>query len=488
MILILSTRTSLVFSFLDRYASLAVGIASSLILARVLKPHELGAFSVAMALLALTATVRDFGAGQYLLQEKDLTPDRIRAVWSVQLGLGIALAAIVALASVPAAAFYDEPAMRDIMLLLAVNYLINPFGSVTYAWLMREMRYDAIAVIRFSSTIVTASVSIWFALHEHGAISLAWGSLSGTLTNAAMATLFRPKDYPWMPGRREIRRVLSFGTKITSTSILNTLSTNTPDFFLGKLQGLTSAGLYSRSNGLVAMFHRLVADSVSTVAQSLFARNRRLVGSFHMEFLRATSYVTVIGWSFTACLALLAHPLTRLLYGSQWDDSVDLTRMLAFAMFCSTPSLLCYHALLACGAAKKLLIAVSINTVTVIFLAGFGSFFGLLSLGIGIAMASTIASVVWLKLTRSELHFEWQTLRSELFRCACVTSLTALPAAVAFLAWGSAPSQQLMPLALGAVGGAILFVAGLRLFHHPLLFELIIVRNRIFRRPAGGAE
>lgn len=62
-----------------------------MIIARLLTPGEIGVFSVTMVLLAFVGTVRDLGAGEYLVQEKELTTQRIKAVWAVQLGLGLVL-------------------------------------------------------------------------------------------------------------------------------------------------------------------------------------------------------------------------------------------------------------------------------------------------------------------------------------------------------------------------------------------------------------
>src|SRR6185503_18827477 len=103
----MSTRKSLFFSFLDRYASLLITVASPMVIARLLTPTEIGVFSVTMVLLMFVATVRDMGAGQYLIQEKNLTTERIRAVWAVQLGLGLGLACLVLLASNLVAVFYN---------------------------------------------------------------------------------------------------------------------------------------------------------------------------------------------------------------------------------------------------------------------------------------------------------------------------------------------------------------------------------------------
>ena len=210
----MSTRHSLFFSFLDRYASLAIAMVSSMVIARLLTPAEIGVFSVTMVLLVFVNSVRDMGAGQYLVQEKELTTERIRAVWAVQLGLGLALTCIVLLISYPVAIFYNEPRMRDILFVVALNYAINPFGSLTNAWLAREMRFQSLAAMRFSSGLCGTLVTTWMAWKNYGPISLAFGSLASTVVNALVAVYFRPKFFPWLPGIREIKRVLTFGSKL----------------------------------------------------------------------------------------------------------------------------------------------------------------------------------------------------------------------------------------------------------------------------------
>ncbi|MBK7356833.1 MAG: oligosaccharide flippase family protein [Propionivibrio sp.] len=80
-----------------------------------------------MVLLGFVATFCDLGAGQYLVQQKELTEERIRATWSVQLGLGLFIALLILAAAIPTASFYNEPRMLDIMLVLALNFAITPF-------------------------------------------------------------------------------------------------------------------------------------------------------------------------------------------------------------------------------------------------------------------------------------------------------------------------------------------------------------------------
>src|SRR5262245_45897347 len=129
----MSTRRAFVFSFVDRYAALIIHTVSAMIIARLLTPAEIGVYSLTMVLLGFIATFRDLGAGQYLVQRKDLAVEHVRATWAVQLGLGLLFAAVIALASLPVSRFYEEPRMVAIMLVLALNFALTPFQALPYA-------------------------------------------------------------------------------------------------------------------------------------------------------------------------------------------------------------------------------------------------------------------------------------------------------------------------------------------------------------------
>jgi len=468
----LSIRKSLIYSYLDRYASLAISILSSMVIARLLTPEDIGVFSVTMVLISFVATVRDLGAGQYLVQEKELTTDRIRAVWAVQLGLGLLLAILVVIGSFPIASFYKEPRMQHIMLLVAANYAINPFGSLTYAWQMREMRFDALAIVRFTSTLAGAVVGIYMAWTGHGPISLAYGSLATTLTNALMAVFYRPRDFPWLPGFKEIRRVLAFGSRLTGSSILQTISGSAPELLLGKLQNMTSVGLFSRASGLVAMFNRMVLEGMHVVAISWFAKQLRQNNNISDPFLAATCYATALGWAFCLGLMCLAQPVIRVMYGHQWDDAVDLTRLIAFSLACALPAALCQPALMAKGSVTRMLRVNVQTTALTVALIAIGACFSLMAMGLCVALAAALRSWLWLAAAHKEVDFTWSALLSQSLSSATVAAASAIGPLCALWVYGPYPAESWQPLLLGVPTAFAGFLLSIILCKHPLLDEI----------------
>jgi O-antigen/teichoic acid export membrane protein len=476
----MSTRKSLAYSFLDRYSGLAISVAASMVIARLLTPTDIGVFSVVMVLLMFVSTVRDMGTGQYLIQEKDLTTARIRSVWAVQLGLGFALATLVLLASYPISVFYREPRMLPIMIVVAINYAINPFGSLTYAWLMREMRFRSIALMRFSSALASAMVSVWMAWQGHGPISLAFGSLAGTAVNALMAVLFRPASFPWLPGITEVRRVLSFGSKLTGSSLLTVCASSAPELIIGKLEDLTAAGLYSRANGLLLMFNRLFVDAIGAVCLPWFAQHARASISLSEPFLKATGYITALGWSFCFFVLFTSYPLLRLLYGSQWDAAVDLTRLLAISTAFSIAASLGQTALLSVGRVNVIARVSIINALLSVAMYAIGGWFGLIGMGVAAIVSQGIGAALTLRAAKRQFNISVAQLVQVFSRSAGVSMAASIGPCLVFLYYGSFPSQYIEALALASCSVAIGFISAVFFFNHPLRQEIEAVWAKLF--------
>jgi O-antigen/teichoic acid export membrane protein len=479
----MSTRRALLLSFLDRYSGLVVTIISSMVIARLLKPEEIGVFSVAMAMLAFVATMRDMGAGQYIVQAQAVDDELLTAVWTILFSLGLTLSLAIALLSVPLSAFYGEPRLREVMWVMALTYVLTPIGSITFALLMRDMRFGAIAVMRFSSSLATAGVSIALALQGMGPISLAWGAFAGSVVTAVSSLFFRRHRQPWGLSFRGARAVLKFGSQLTATSMINTLVTSTPDFAIGKWQGMHAAGLYSRSNGLVAMVNRLFADAIWAVASAHFAKQKRELISQSTHFTYGLSIVTLVGFSFAIILGVLADPITRVLYGNQWGESVVLTQLLAVASAVTTCNSLCIALITGIGRADLVLRATLVSGAALLTAALLGASADLPTLGSFIVLASAFSGIVWLHYARRVCELPIRPLTKTLGRSA----LTAIAGCGLLLPVSSLSQFGAMPALLQVVAGVIMCTVGLAaaivLTSHELSAELKrLVRWRLSGR------
>lgn len=451
----MSTRKALALSFLDRYSGLVIHTASSMAIARLLTPSEIGIYSVTMVLLGFIATFRDLGAGQYLVQNKELSEEKMRATWSVQLALGTFLALVVLAVAVPTADFYREPQIFNIMLVLALNFAITPFLAYPNAWLVREMRFGSIAGVRFIGALVHAASAITMAWLGYGPVSLAWANALTTVASIIAIWIFAHPSLPWRPIVHGIGDVVSFGGKLTVTSLMNTLSGGAPELLLGKMSSMLDAGLFSRGQGLVTMFQRLVMDAVNSVALPYFAKQSRESGNLGVSFLVAMELVTGLGWAFFFGIALMAYPAIRILYGPQWDDAVDPARWLAISCAFAIPAAICPPVLIAVGAVNDVLKATLLSTVVTLIATAIGTQLSLLALSQCLIVSGAIASVIWIYTARKHISFAIGKMLFAWVKSMLVALGASAASLIAILNWGWRSTELLVPALLSGTGGLL---------------------------------
>ncbi|MEE8445630.1 MAG: oligosaccharide flippase family protein, partial [Alphaproteobacteria bacterium] len=179
-------------------------------MARLLTPAEIGIFSVGIAVVGMAHMLRGFGVGSYLIQEKELTRDKIRAAFTVALVIAWVMAGVLIALSGPMADFYDEPGVHQVMMVLSINFFLIPFSAPILALLNREMNFAALFCIGVMSTFAGAATSVTMAILGFGFMSLAWGSVAGILTTVVVANLNRPSLAQVLPSFRGWRQIVSF--------------------------------------------------------------------------------------------------------------------------------------------------------------------------------------------------------------------------------------------------------------------------------------
>jgi O-antigen/teichoic acid export membrane protein len=219
------------------------------------------------------------------------------------------------------------------------------------------------------------------------------------------------------------------------------------------------------------MFERLVMDAVNAVAFPLYAKEMRDGNDVSSTFLRAAALITALGWSFLVCLAVLAFPLVRVLYGDQWDAAVDPTRWLAAAMICAVPVHVCMVPMLATGAVRQVLQVAIISTCISVASAGIGAAFGLLALSQLLLPAAAGSSLLWLYAAKRHVAFKWRDLLGIFVRSAlCATAAGAVPLLVS-LALGWRSTEFLTTLLVAVPGAAVGFAGAAYLTRHPVWDE-----------------
>lgn len=371
-----SIRKSLGYSLLSSNAVTSLQFFGSLIIARLLTPEQIGIFSVASVVVAVAQIMRDFGVTSYIIQVETLSMALLRTAFGLALLVALGLATLVGLSSSVVASFYGEPQMQEVMLILALNFALTPFGSLALACARRQMRFRAIGIIDVLSAIVSLGTTIVLSLQGMGAISLAWGAIAGSLTTVTGAQFLRPAEMPIWPSLKGCVAILRFGSLTTASSITGYLNMAAAELILGKMLGMSAVAYFNRASSLNRFVASGFAKALNPVLLPLLSELRRNGENIREYYHLGTTFATGILWPVFGLIGILSEPLIMVLFGEQWRQSARLVPYFAATAMISASFTMASATYLALGRPKYNLIAELINLpikiISIIILAPYG--------------------------------------------------------------------------------------------------------------------
>lgn len=483
-----AVRRSLAFSLADNYLGVALQLASTLIISRLLSPTDIGIFSVAAVLAALASTFRDFGVAEYLIQEKDLTPDKIRAAFAANIIVSWLMAVLLFGLSSSVADFYRQPGVADVMRIQSLNFLLIPFGAVTIAYFRRELNYRPIFIASLLANVSSFLVATAAALNGFGYLSLAWSSLAGVVVNVVVSIFMRPKDFPRLPSFTGLGEVARFGKHASGIYLFGQIGKSAPEAVIGRALDMPSVAFFSRANGLLEIFHKTVMRAVVPVCLPYFSQAARAGQGTQLGYLKAASLLTGIGWPFFLFIGMVAYSAIRLLYGPQWMQSVHLTQILCFAAIFELPYYLSSEVMIAEGRIDQsnrlqfIVQSARLASLMLVFP------FGLVGACWGLVAAALLGALVSHHFLNRIIGLRFRDVARSLAPSVCVALLSGLPALLIFL-FNEQTEANYMVFLIGCSGITLIsWLLALWVFRHPFWTEIMVIVAKLKKQNSRDDE
>jgi PST family polysaccharide transporter len=313
-------------------ASLLLRVGSLMVLARLLGPKDFGLVGMVTAFTGVLLWFRDFGLSSAAVQRATITEEQISTLFWINIMLG-ALLGLGAVAMAPAiAAFYREPQLFWVTIVLAAGFLFNSAGVQHSALLQRQMRFTILAVISVVSLIVGTATGIAGARAGYGY----WALVAMTVTQPLIATIGFWMATSWVPGmprrRVGIRSMLHFGGALTLNGLVAYVAYNAEKAMIGRFWGVDALGIYGRAYQLVTIPIDNMNSAVGDVAFSALSRLQDDPIRLRSYFLKGFSLVLGLTLPTTIACALFADDIVLFFLGPNWKDTAEIVRLLAPVM------------------------------------------------------------------------------------------------------------------------------------------------------------
>ena len=465
-------RTALLWSFAERHASLVITISSTLVLARILTPTQIGIFSMCAAFTTVAGILRDFGVSEYLIQERELTKEKIRAALGIALLVAWTIGILIFFSRGLFADYYKEQGLAEVLAVLSLNFLILPFASPSFALLSREMAFGKIFAVQTTSNAVQSVTAVVLGYKGYGYMSLAWAPVAGILVQTTILAFLRPDGTLLLPSLKQASSVLNYGSMFATSRLIETFTRNAHEFVVARQFGFAAVGLFSRGFGLIELFNTNIASAILRVATPSFASDHRVGVELTKIFARGTAIFTSVAWPFFGFVALMSVEVIRMLFGSQWDAAAPIATILALAvmptyLYALGPSLLA-----ATGHVKtRLKISCVFSPVHLlgVFLAAFVS----LQMVAAVWFITNLLMLgLYVYYLRRVLNSTFRELFSPSLSSFAVSVATIFAEAITLTGCQSMNMPSVLLLALVSVSGGVTWLLAVLILKHPVYDEL----------------
>ena len=424
-----------------------LGLAGSLVLARLLVPEDFGVLAFGQTLITFGSFFADAGIAAGLIR-------RNRAATRAELQTVLGFQVLVASVLVMGVAVVAVPLGRSgqVAALMACSVVLVTCRVPASLVLERRLDYRALATVEVTEGLVFVFWSIASVALGAGV----WGVATAHLVRGAVGTALMVRRSPVRVYRprldvRVVRELLGYGLVVQAGGLVNLVRGQGINLITAALGGLPVLGLYSLADRIMQL-PWLVFESILRVAFPAMARLVSAGEDPKADLAKGLKLLVVVAGSLLAFVAASAPVLITVLFGARWEPAAGALPLIALALLLAGPVIAVGNGYLyAVGDARKILVAngahfVAWAAVAVPLLPEFG----VTAVGAGLLAGFTVEGLLLARAVR---------LRTGL-RCY---RINALPLLVVLLAGGTgyafALEQQpsfIAVIAVCAVTGTVL--------------------------------
>lgn len=312
-----------------RFGVRALGLVSTLILARLLVPADFGIVAMTSTVAAGLELLTVFGFDVALIQRPGLTRDDYNSAWTlnVLLGLGVALGLI--LVSGLAAEFYREPRLVAVMQIFAAKFVIrssaNP-GTVDFRRALDFRREFYLQVLpKFVGVLLTIPLAFIYRSY--------WALIAGTLlTELAGWTLsYTLHPHRPRPCLTKARNLFRFSRWLLINNLTAFMRNRGANLMIGRVLGTATLGIYSLAAEIASLPTTEMVAPINRVLYPTYVQLNQEIERLRATFVATLGLIALVAVPAGVGIAAVADPLVHVMLGPQWLAAIPLITLLALA-------------------------------------------------------------------------------------------------------------------------------------------------------------
>lgn len=324
-------------------------LAVFLVTARFVSQEAFGIMAICFITLELFKQIAIESITTALIAKKSPSDEDYNACFIINIVLSVVTAAIIYFLAKPMASFLENEDLVFALHATSILILSSGLSRTHEAWLVRHLKFKALAMRSLFSIVVGGATGITLAVHGYGLVSL----VAQQVLTSVIGTIFVWGATQWNPQLKtttaKLKTLLNDSKYIALTGISNFLNGQSDIFFSAYYLGATATGIYNAAKRIIIAINAIIPTALAKVALPVFATLQEDDEKLRNSFLVAVSYTTFITAPAYFGIAALSPELINILLGEKWLSASPILSILVIGSYFTTVGQYSYNIFLVKG-------------------------------------------------------------------------------------------------------------------------------------------
>ena len=330
-----------------RWTDRLIGFLSTLLLARLLAPDDLGIIAMVSLVVGLVDVMLDLGVNIALVQNRNATQAHYDSAWTLRILETCVAALVLCGVSEYAANYFADVRVQPVLLWMAAGMVFSGMQNIGIVTFQKEMRFGLDFRFMFAKRVVIFIVTIAAAwIHRDY-----WALVIATVVSRAIGTVISFAMHPMRPrlSLEKAGEIFAVSLWLLMRGIGNYLHLNLHRIYVGGGSSAAVLGGYSLADEISSMPNNELLSPLNRVLFPSFVRVKHDLEELRRIFLTAQGLQTMVAMPCSAGLAFVAPEAVAVLLGDKWLFAVPFVQQLSIANIIFSITTSCGYVMITLG-------------------------------------------------------------------------------------------------------------------------------------------
>ena len=322
-----STKLSLVWKLLERFAYHGIKLLVQIILARILAPSDFGVLSIIIVFIDIATIFVQSGLNTALIQNKNATDNDFSTVFWFSILFAVLLYGIVFITAPIISNFFENQSISSYLRFLGIMLIGGAINSIQIAYSSRNNNFRAQFICNLIAVVLSGALAVVMAYSGYGI----WALIVQQIIWQYLMVILMEIAIKWKPkfvfSVDSLKKMFSFGWKMLLSSLLIRVNIIISNLIIGKKYTDNDLGYYSKAQSFPTVFSDVAVTAISSVALVDFSKKQGDIDVTKKTLKKYLNHTMFFVAPIMFGLIAIAEPFVSLLLTDKWLGCVDYLRI-----------------------------------------------------------------------------------------------------------------------------------------------------------------